>query len=80
MLDPRLVEAISDVFGVPPDDVTPESSRDTIAEWDSVGHLKLILQLEESCKVRFPATDIPEMISVGRIQDVLARITTLRTG
>jgi acyl carrier protein len=73
MLDPRLVEAISDVFGIPLDEVTAESSRETIADWDSVGHLKLILHLEESCHVRFAATDIPEMISVARIQEVLSR-------
>jgi len=71
MLDPRLAEAMSDVFGIPSEEVTPDSSSDTIADWDSVGHLKLILHLEDQFKVRFPTSEIPNLSSAQKIQKTL---------
>lgn len=78
MLDPRLVEAISEEFGLPADAVLPESSRDTIDEWDSVGHLKLVLRVESAFRVRFPTAEIPKLISAARIQDALNRLHASR--
>ena len=74
MLDPRLVNAISEVFDIPSEQVRPESSSETLVEWDSVGHLKLILHLEETFQVRFPALDIPKLVSAGVIQEHLNRL------
>jgi len=71
MLDARLVEAISEVFGLPRDEVHAQSGRDTIAEWDSIGHLKLILHIEEVFRLRFPAARIPTLISAAEIQKAL---------
>lgn len=74
MLDDRLVEIISDVFGVPPDEITAATGPETLVDWDSVGHLKLVLQIEEEFGVRFPVTDIPKLLSAGQIQDALNRL------
>jgi len=74
MLDPRLVNAISEVFDVPGEDVRPESSSETLPEWDSISHLKLILHLEETFQVRFPTSQIPKLVSVGLIQEELNRL------
>jgi acyl carrier protein len=73
MLDPRLIELISDVFGIPEQEVTPESSSDTVPDWDSVGHLRLIMRLEETFGVRFPTADIPNLVSALQIQESLNR-------
>jgi acyl carrier protein len=74
MLDPRLVEAVARNFGINPGEVSPETNADTLTAWDSVGHLKLILDLEESFAVRFPAPEIPGLTSIGRIQQALDRL------
>jgi len=74
MLDPRLLVIISDVFGVPPEEITAGSGPETIADWDSVGHLKLVLQVEEEFGVRFPVSDIPKLVSAGQIQEALDRL------
>ena len=74
LLDPRLIEAISDVFGIPEEEVTPESGNDTLSEWDSVGHLRLVLRLEEAFHIRFPTAEIPNLISAARIQETLDRL------
>jgi acyl carrier protein len=74
MLDPRLVEAISEEFDIPVKEVNAESSGQTIADWDSVGHLRLILRLEQTFHLRFPTSEIPKLVSAGLIQDALDRL------
>jgi len=77
MLDPRVSAAIADVFGVSETDVTPQSNPDTIADWDSVGHFKLILHLEEIFGIRFPANEIGSLTTAGKIQEAIAQLTPL---
>jgi len=74
MLDAQLVEAIARNFGLEPEEVSSETGPETIPEWDSVGHLKLILDVEEEYGVRFPAREIPSLTSAGRIQSALDRL------
>jgi acyl carrier protein len=77
VLNPGVATAIADVFGLIPDEVTPQSNPDTIADWDSVGHFKLILQLEETFGVRFPANEIGRLTTAGKIQDALTRLKAI---
>jgi acyl carrier protein len=74
MLDDRLVKVISSVFGVSEAQVTPGLDRDSIEDWDSVNHLKLILSLEEEFRLRFPTAEIPKLVSVERIQEAVSRL------
>ena len=78
MLDARLVEVISRVFDIPEQQVTPDLSFDTIAAWDSVNHLKIILGLEEAFRLRFTTAEIPNLMSAGRIQEALNRLVKQR--
>ena len=70
MLDSRLVEAVASVFGLSNDEVKPESSQENIADWDSVGHVTLILAIEDAYGGRFSTAQIPELtlspLSSGR--------------
>lgn len=66
------VEAIvGAVFNLDPGNVTNLSSKDTLAEWDSMGHLSLITSLEEHYKVSFSIADAMEMTSVEKIKAIL---------
>jgi acyl carrier protein len=73
VLDGRLVESICRNFGLAPEQVTPETSADTVADWDSVGHLKLILDIEETFAVRFSAAELLKLNSAAGIQAALDR-------
>ena len=72
MLNQKLVAIVSRTFNVNPSTVTPETSPENTPAWDSIGHLNLILELEEEFQVRFPTERIPELNSVARIQEALA--------
>ncbi len=55
------------------DSISEADSAETVASWDSVRHLSLILALEERFGVRFDTDEIPALISVRRIQEALER-------
>ena len=77
MLDARVKTAIADVFGVEPDEVNLLSNPESIPDWDSVGHFKLILHLEEIFGIRFPADKIGSLTTAGKIQEALTDLGAL---
>jgi len=64
-------EVVARVFNLDASEVTDQSSRKTIAEWDSMGHLSLINGLEEEFKVSIAIADAMEMTSVRHIKKIL---------
>jgi len=62
---------VAKVFNLDPAQVTDESSRDTIEEWDSMGNMSLVLGLEEEFKVSLSIADAMDMTSVQQIKKVL---------
>lgn len=69
----RLRDLIALTFGVPPDTVTPATTRDDLPAWDSVGHLNLMLAVEDAFGLTLDITDMPRLHSVQAILDHLAR-------
>ncbi len=67
----RVFEIVSRIMGVPVDAVNLESSPETLENWDSLRHMKLILAIEESLGVQFSDEDI---VSIKNVQDLLARV------
>jgi acyl carrier protein len=63
----------ADIFGVLPERVKPESTPLTIARWDSMRHLTLILAIEEHFNLHLEPEEIEQIKSIGHI-------TTLLTG
>lgn len=71
-----LLEVVSDVFDVPFDDVSVDSSMDTIEKWDSLNHMILVVALEQECQKRdydisFTPEDIIEMVNIRIIREIL---------
>ncbi len=64
-------EVVAKVFKVDVSEVTDLSSKETLAEWDSMGHLSLVMSLEEQFKVSLSIADAMEMTSVQHIKRIL---------
>jgi acyl carrier protein len=62
---------VADTFGKSLGDITDDSSPENIAEWDSLGHVTLVIELESAFGVSFSPEETVEMISVGQIKRVL---------
>ena len=62
-LEARARAIVAKVFGIEPVRVDANASPDTIAKWDSHGHMSLVLALEQEFAVQFSDTQIYEMLN-----------------
>jgi acyl carrier protein len=61
----------ADVFSLPQEQISPQSSPETIANWDSVQHLNLVLAIEQEFGVRFVPTEIEQLLSFQHAVELL---------
>ena len=64
----------SDIFGIPADGITAESSPETIENWDSMQHLNLVLAIEEKFGVQLDPEDIEQMNSIGAVAALVEKL------
>jgi len=64
-------EVIGKVFKIDPDELDDTITRDMIEEWDSMGHLTLITELEQTFGVYFSIADAMELTSIRTIKERL---------
>lgn len=69
----RVRGIVADVLRVPADQISRQSSPETLATWDSVQHLNLILALEQEFTLQFEPEEMDEMSSVDHILAILER-------
>ena len=63
----RLQRLFADLFALSEEDITLATSADTLAEWDSLKHLQLMLMLEEAFHVQVSPEAMEQLTSVERI-------------
>ena len=64
----------SDIFGVPADKITAESSPETIENWESMQHLNLVLAIEEKFGVQLEPEDIERMKNIGAVAALVEKL------
>ncbi len=67
----ELKKHIAISLGLSIKEITAKLAAGDVDTWDSLGHFKLILCIEENFKVKFRTEQIPELVTVGKIQDEL---------
>ena len=72
-IESRLYELIAKHFNKEIKEISPATSKDNIEDWDSLEHIKLILEIEEEFKVKFSLEVIPQITNVKAIQDELGK-------
>jgi len=60
------------VFGAPLEEMSAETSPETLEGWDSLNHLQLIMALESEFAVSLSMSEAAELDSLGRILDSLS--------
>ncbi len=70
-MDDRIKRVMASVFNLSPAKIGEKSSPDTVAGWDSVKHMSLVVALEEEFGIEFTAEEIAEIISFPLIRSVL---------
>lgn len=70
------VEAlIASTLNIPVEQVTEDSDMSTVPNWDSMGHINLVLAIEEAYGVVVDEEAVVELTSVRAIRDFLASAT-----
>jgi len=64
---------VAEVFERPADGLRPETKRDVIEAWDSLGILTLIAKMDEDLQILLTEDEIQELRSVGDIIEVLRK-------
>ena len=70
-IDKQVRQVASDVFNIPMDRVTTETSPQTVEKWDSVEHLNFVLALEQAMNITLEPEDIERIRSVGLAIEVV---------
>ena len=58
-------QVVADIFDQPLADVSPESSPQTLPGWDSLGHLNLVVALEQEFGLHFSPAEVERIRSVA---------------
>jgi acyl carrier protein len=71
-LTPSLQALFAETLQVPPELITPDLAFGDIPQWDSLGHMEVMLRLEEQFGVSVDADTIAQLVSIPEICEYLA--------
>jgi acyl carrier protein len=66
-LTERVQSLLADAIQVPPEMVTSDLAFGDLPQWDSLGHMEVMMRLEEQFGIEVNAGTIAELISVPEI-------------
>ena len=68
---------IAELFEEAVENISPETPRDEIPAWDSLGILTLMARLDEDFEILLEEEEVQELRSIGDILDALKRYEKL---
>lgn len=66
-LEQRVPILLAEAFQVPQAEITPELAFGDLPQWDSMGHMELMMILEEQFGIEISTETIAELVSVPAI-------------
>jgi acyl carrier protein len=72
-LTDQVRQIAADVFGEPLTAISAETSPKTLASWDSLQHLNLMLAIEETFGVQISPEDAEQMSSIAATVEMLQK-------
>ena len=61
------------IFSLDAADIGPDSSLETVGDWDSLQHVNLVMALEQEFTLRINVVDAVEMTSFPAVCEMLSR-------
>ena len=65
--------AFKEAFEIEDEVITDELAYESIPEWDSVGHMRLMAGLEDAFDIMLETEDILDFASFGKGKEILAK-------
>ncbi|MFQ5717603.1 MAG: acyl carrier protein [Nitrospinales bacterium] len=72
-MEAKLRDILANAIDVEPDELTDESSPDTMPEWDSFAHLNMVAALEQEYGISLTLEEVIEMQTLSKIREVVSR-------
>lgn len=72
-MDKRLEKVVRVVFSVGDRSIDESWTSDDVPEWDSVGHLNLIVEIEKEFAVKIEIEEMFEIVQLGDIARILQK-------
>jgi acyl carrier protein len=69
---PVLTSLVSETLGIDEERVVPELSAETVDEWDSLNHLRLITAVEKRFDIRLSMEEVMSLASIGDLAQAVA--------
>ena len=76
----EIKSVFSEVFKISVDEIPDDLSYGEVAQWDSIGHLNLIVALEEEFNIRFSDDDVLDMLNIDLIHNIIDSKNAKSTG
>jgi len=67
----KLVELLSELFEMKPEEITDELTMEDVELWDSLKHMELIVSIEQTFGVELTFDEISNMQDFNKIKDIL---------
>jgi acyl carrier protein len=77
-VEPELLAVFRKVFNDDDIELSRETTARDVKGWDSLRHLRLILAVEQTFKVRLPSTKVSNLKNVGDLADLIERTRAAR--
>ncbi len=76
-MEEKLTEIFLSIFDLSKPEINDDLSPENYESWDSITHLIIITEIEDSFDVTIDEEKIPELISYKLIKDELSRLLNL---
>ena len=77
-IENSIIEIFKDVFEIKDIVINDELSQKDVKDWDSIGHVGLVIAIQEEFNIEIPIEDTISLSTVGKIIDyVCQKITQL---
>lgn len=67
----RIKEVMAGAFDLPAEQIPDDADTENLEEWDSLGHMNLMLALEAEFRVSLSTETMLELLSLGEIETYL---------
>ena len=71
-MDAQLKEVFAEALDLEVDEIEEDSSQDNLEDWDSLGHLNLISEIEKTFKVKITMDEVMEMTTYAKVKEVVS--------
>jgi acyl carrier protein len=79
-IETRASAILAEVFGLDPDEIGPGTSKETVENWDSLGHLTLVMALEDEFDIQLDDEETGAIVTFPLITAVVRdRLGVLET-